>query len=58
MKFVYVEVSHEDLLLVEEALLVNNSFNGLDVDPIAINTSSGILSVFLRYVCLREMSLL
>ncbi len=35
------EVYYQDILLVEEALLINNSFNGLEVEAIVINSTSG-----------------
>ena len=38
---VYDEVYYQDILLVEEALLINNSFNGLEVEAIVINSTSG-----------------
>ena len=40
---VYDEVHYQDILLVEEALLVNKSFNGLEVEKITINSTSGIV---------------
>ena len=38
---VYDEVHYQDILLLEEALFVNNSFNGLDVKETRINSTSG-----------------
>ena len=40
---VYDDVHYQDILLVEEALLVNKSFNGLEVEKITINSTSGIV---------------
>ncbi|XP_028392900.1 uncharacterized protein LOC114517402 [Dendronephthya gigantea] len=40
VSLVYDKVSYQDILLVEEALFINNSFNGLDVQGIAINSTS------------------
>jgi hypothetical protein len=42
---VYDQVHYQDILLVEEAFLINNSFNGLDVEGIVINTTSGIVKI-------------
>lgn len=41
VSLVYDTISYQDILLVEEALFINNSFNGLDVQGIAINSTSG-----------------
>lgn len=41
---VYDDVYYEDILLVEEALHVNKSFNGLEVEGITINSTSGIFN--------------
>jgi hypothetical protein len=42
---VYDQVHYQDILLVEEAFLINSSFNGLDVEGIVINTTSGIVKI-------------
>ena len=41
---VYDNIYYHDILLVEEALFVNSSFNGLQVEGLVLNSTSGTYS--------------
>ena len=42
-ELIYEEISYMDLLVLEEALYVDSSFDGLDVNVISVNSSNGKL---------------